>query len=291
MSFKIEILKPEDFLKRTGSEIVRESILYNQPEFMQAVSGNSAFFACLSGGVHGIFPFTGQKWFGKWRIFQSPFCQRFEPFTEKGNTPEPAAWQAWFEWLKNKAWSAKWPFFPIQEFLLPEKKSNQYLQLDVGAESLFQRWKPGRRQAINKGVGLEIKLVPESDFMAGIHEVGAKISTENWKPSATEIDRLGLVLACPILRQANRPYLILLEGKPVACVLIVFWQNRHHYLFSLSSPTGKSKEAITSFMRLYLFENAGQSQVFDFEGSSIPGVRAFFESFGASTQWYGVAQV
>jgi hypothetical protein len=78
-----------------------------------------------------------------------------------------------------------------------------------------------------------------------------------------------------------------MDGKDyLSLVLVLKWGNRWHYLFSQSSERGFQCDSLTRFFYYFLQTYAGKPEIFDFEGSSIPGVNAYFTSLGAETELY-----
>ena len=63
-------------------------------------------------------------------------------------------------------------------------------------------------------------------------------------------------------------------------------KNRIVNLLPTTTPEGREKRAMHVLLDAIIQQNAGKPTIFDFEGSSIPGVAKFYESFGAMNQPY-----
>jgi len=269
--------------------------LYNQPEFLDLVAPGKGFFARIEDrtGVVAWFPFTGQKILWKWRIFQVGFCQRFEPFSEKG-TLDSEHWAIWFLFCKTQTFQCRWPFSGTDGQGLNEIglqiKVNQILPLNQPFSQILSNWKPGRRGALTKSQELTIEAIKSADFGKCLQMLLKATSDNRWKPSGKE--------QATILKIAHSPHfaehLIFLRaienGMDVSLVLILRWKNRFHYLFSLSSDAGLKQDAITRIFYNFFEQQSGTDFIFDFEGSSLPGVHAFFKSFGAGEEDYFLIQ-
>ena len=71
-----------------------------------------------------------------------------------------------------------------------------------------------------------------------------------------------------------------------AGIFIIETDLRHILLFSASSPEGKESRAMYHLINEYLIYSSGKSKTFDFEGSNAPGLRRFYEGFGAKEHKY-----
>lgn len=71
-----------------------------------------------------------------------------------------------------------------------------------------------------------------------------------------------------------------------------FLQNEHRIinLFGSSDSAGRDSFAMHYLLDQVIQAHAGKNLLFDFEGSSIPGIAAFFSSFGAHNQPYTLVQ-
>jgi hypothetical protein len=71
------------------------------------------------------------------------------------------------------------------------------------------------------------------------------------------------------------------SGILVAGMFILEWNDRCIFLFSGNSESGKNTGALPALIDHYIQSNCDSQRVFDFEGSDDPGLRRFYESFGA----------
>ena len=76
------------------------------------------------------------------------------------------------------------------------------------------------------------------------------------------------------------------KGGLLAIALFLKDENRMYNLMNTTLPEGREKEANHFLLDSVICEFTGQPLLFDFEGSELPGVRAFYEKFGAVNQPY-----
>lgn len=76
------------------------------------------------------------------------------------------------------------------------------------------------------------------------------------------------------------------NGKLLAIALMPFYKERMYNLMNTTLAEGKKCEANYFLLNEIWKEFAGSNVIFDFEGSDIPGVKAFYRKFGAVNQPY-----
>jgi len=77
------------------------------------------------------------------------------------------------------------------------------------------------------------------------------------------------------------------EDQQILAVVIILRDNKRLYnILNTSTKKGKSKQANHLLYNYLLEEFAEQNLVFDFEGSSISGISAFYAAFGACEEKY-----
>jgi hypothetical protein len=70
-------------------------------------------------------------------------------------------------------------------------------------------------------------------------------------------------------------------GEMICGAMIVEWNHRAVFVFSGNSPEGKELGAMPYLIHKYLLEAPPEITCFDFEGSDNPGLKRFYQSFGA----------
>lgn len=76
------------------------------------------------------------------------------------------------------------------------------------------------------------------------------------------------------------------EGEILSIGLFFIDDRRLYYMMGANSPEGRRLSANAFLIYEVIREFAGQELIFDFEGSEIPGVKAFFEKFSPKRQPY-----
>ena len=76
------------------------------------------------------------------------------------------------------------------------------------------------------------------------------------------------------------------KGKMEACLFLIKNKGRLINLFGASNDKGKDHYAMHFLLDLVIESNAEKMRYLDFEGSDIPGVQAFYKSFGSVEKNY-----
>jgi len=286
----VQILKPEEITKMLPESFQRLQPLYNQPEFTELIKPGKLRFGLIENRNEKIFfPFTGDVFFWKWRIFQLPYCQRFSPFSASKIELEVESSTLWLEWLKKKSYSCQWAF-PAMETNSSitglRTKTNQFLNLENSAETIFATWKKGRINALPKSAGLETIEANHENFKQYLNSLNQTEDGRGWKPNAFEKAAILRISNSEFFGNNIKRFAVVENEMCLSLILLLEWNGRWHYLFSQSSARGFETDSLTRFFYDFLLANAGKGGIFDFEGSSLPGVHSFFQSLGAEEEHY-----
>lgn len=290
MNDSIFIIKAGEIRKELMDHQFAE--LYHLPEFMEAVAPGEAWFAkVISENLPtAYFPFTGQKWLWKWRIFQASFCQRFRPLIESG-VVAPEQWQLWTSWLERKCWFCNWSYFPFNAIASAKSSRNQYFSLQPEPDEILANWKTNRKQGLKKSEGCHLISLQQTDFLLELKNLIPRLKKEAWKPTEKEIQILKRIGRIQIPDFRSLQFGIFYQGQCICLISLAKWKNKFHYLFSLSSTEGLKMEATTFFFHQFIQKEGGQDMIFDLEGSNLPGVGEYFRSLGAEEEKYGLFQL
>jgi len=289
---KPQIIRAKEISRFVTLNRIRELSIYNQPEFLELVAPGKAYYARVTNraGDVAYFPFCGQNLIFKWRIFLVPYCQRFEPFCLVGN-PDQEHWKAVFAFFQNQTIQCHWAFGEPDAFILPidislDRKTNQFLHLNLPFNALIKSWKPGRKAALKNSEALKMVKLNSVDFCNAFNFEMKQIRGKGWRPDKKEADSILRISDSVEFGSYILRFAVMEEDKVLSLVLLLQWNGRYHYLFSMSSDDGFATDSLTRFFYEFLDENSGSETTFDFEGSSLPGVHAFFKSLGAEEEHY-----
>jgi|GEM_PF-2430179 hypothetical protein len=288
MTSEIRLLKPDRILAELPEEVIASLPLYNQPFFSELIKPGKLRYATLestSFKTH-YFPLSTDRLIWKRRVFILPFCQRFTPFTPEESGADVHALPVWISWLKDNTSTCQWAF---ESATVPDgciTKTNQFIRLEQNAETLLGKWKKGRRSALLKSEDLRTQILSETEFRSALKSMNNTGTGIGWSPNTFEQAAILRISESPESCAAVERYGVFEGRNCLSLVLLFKWQNRIHYLFSQSSERGFEKDSLTRFFHSLIEWKAESRYFFDFEGSSIPGVNAFFRSLGAEEESY-----
>ena len=75
-------------------------------------------------------------------------------------------------------------------------------------------------------------------------------------------------------------------GEPLAAALIIMYKTRLINIINTTTAEGKAQGAMHLLLSKIIEGNMGKGKTLDFEGSTVPGIGRFYQSFGAENQPY-----
>lgn len=164
-------------------------------------------------------------------------------------------------------------------------QSNFILDLHSTYNELYLSYSKGRKHAINKGLKNNLQL-QEVTFDEVLQLSRKQYSFQD----ITEKDYLKLTNLIAAAKAKNKVKIIGFkeDGELIGGAVFLIGTKRIVYLFAAVSPRGKKLQAASLLLNEVIKEYAETSKILDFEGSVRPGIAAFFKSFGARVENYGV---
>ena len=176
--------------------------------------------------------------------------------------------------------------FEIDGYQVVEK-TNLELDVSISYKELYSAFQKGVRSALKKGQ--HSLILSESDDVDTLVSFYKEVmqSKLNLKNSRFTLIR-SIIMA---LMSRNYGFIVEardLQGNLVGANFFCVFEGRIINLFGASNLAGRKLEAMHNLLNFTFLKYAGKPFIFDFEGSDIPPVKAFFESFGAKHQPYAV---
>lgn len=175
----------------------------------------------------------------------------------------------------------------IQAFIPVIPRTNLVLNLEQSLDSIRLQYKNDLKENIKKAEMQQLCYVKENDFDASVSAYRLQYS-ERMRHIKKEHYRKFLHL-CKLMTQKNQAFTrSVTDNKGMLLATAIFFKDdkRIYNLMNTTLPEGRDKEANHFLLDRVITEFAGQSLLFDFEGSELPGVRHFYEKFGAENQPY-----
>jgi hypothetical protein len=162
-------------------------------------------------------------------------------------------------------------------------KSNYILSLDKEYQMLYKNFSKGRKHAIQQGLKnqFEIEKIPFSELLL--------LSKKHYSfKEITEKEYAKLTKLVKVLKSKNKVKVIgvKIDNELIGGSIFMLDSQRIVYLFSAVSKLGKERQIASLLLDTIIKEYSNSNYVLDFEGSQLPGIAAFFKSFGAKSEIY-----
>lgn len=165
-----------------------------------------------------------------------------------------------------------------------EKRVNHVLDLEKSYHEISQNYNRNRRRKLREfPIGYKLNLSElTDDFIELYVNEYPHLAKKDW------IERLRKIMNSAFERKIG--YQLRIEDKESKLAASLFYIKTHKRLFQLGASRDKSNSDAGFFTIIidhaikYFSETSGFK--FDFEGSMIPGVALFNESFGAEKKYY-----
>lgn len=165
-------------------------------------------------------------------------------------------------------------------------KTNLILDLSVGYLAIESGYKTDLKENINKATAENI-LYSNEDCQLGIDRY--QIYCRSRMPHIREEDYDNFSRLAKKLQKTNECFARSVRtgsGDTLAIGVFLCDNKRIYNLMNTTSKKGRDKEANHYLLNSVIREFSGKRLLFDFEGSELPGVRSFYEKFGAIEQPY-----
>lgn len=161
-----------------------------------------------------------------------------------------------------------------------EQRVNYVLPLSDVYPTILDGFRKDRRRALRKAQKNDLRYQDRTDFNALF-----ELYKGTFGPSKL-YTRILQILQALDMQNAGFQRNVYHGNQIVSRAYFALWNHRIYYLFGATNPTGKRLGAPTFLINTVLEQYAHSNYIFDFEGSMIPSVAKFYQSFGAEEEYY-----
>ena len=166
-------------------------------------------------------------------------------------------------------------------------KANYILSLNQPYETIYNNYKSDLKQNLKKA-SKENFIYTESKDIENAIELYKSIYA-NRMIGTNERDFTNFIKLCQLMKQAGNCIVREVrngENDLLAIALLLKDKHRFYNLANSTTELGRKTEANHFLMDRILNEFSDTNMIFDFEGSDLPGVKAFYKKFGAANEPY-----
>lgn len=257
--------------------------LYGSSVFLDTMT--DAWDAIVYGDYEAVLPLPVRRQFGIRYAYTLPFCGPFSVYGRFLNEVSidsmlRAIPQTLIRCDLNLCSTER----PPKRWASVERITHQ-LDLSMDYSLIRNRYQATCKNLLNRGLLAGLQLTRSYPVSSQLQMAG-----KNNSPGGTDRrDVLRFERLCERWKEMNEVLSLTVsstDGRILSGGVYLRSARQLHYLLGWSSPEGKLYNASRHMLDYVIRMHAGQQLTLDFEGSDIPGVAQFFESFGAVPHRY-----
>ena len=265
-------------------ELASNSLIYAQTWYLDAMCDQ--WDALVLNDYEAVMPLPWRKKWGIRYIYQPAFIQRLGVFGKNVNQEKVQLFfyecTNWFTYMHagfGQPWHNSNSLVIAQKnFIIDLEKPYEYLRKSYTFEC---------NKNIRKAAQRGCKFVENIPVDTVIEMYQTAYSHLHTAYSKKDYDQFAKLAHTGISKNKAATYGIVNDsGTLIYSALLFKDSNRLYYLAGAPTKEGRSKRATYFFIDKILQQHAGASLFFDFEGSDIPDVAAFYQRFGPATEIY-----
>lgn len=229
-----------------------------------------------------VMPVPWRKKYGIHYCYDAPFVQQLGCFAANGKDYTNLFTENLLKFCRYGDYN-----FNFQNNVSAAKQCTNYiLDLSAGYENISKNYKDDLLNNLRKASKQSLHYAP------GDHITAIAVYKELYgvrMPSISEKDYASFSRLCNYLQKRNSAVVRKVtdeNNELLAIALLLKDKNRLYNLINSTTAAGRKAEANHFLFDEIFKEFAGSNLLFDFEGSDIPGVKSFYEKFGAVNQPY-----
>jgi len=280
---QIDIIPSYNIDQQKWNNCIQQSrgpLIYACTYYLEHMADN--WSGIILNDYEAVMPVPWRKKYGIQYSYDVPFVQQLGCFTAGNNdytsilTRELSAFGRYGNYnfnFQNKAAGSK-------------ECTNYIIDLSPGYKSINKHYKEDLLNNLKK-VSKQSLVYSPGDYATAIAVYKSLYSSR--MPNITEKDYGNFGRLCIYLHKQNNVIVrkvMNANNELLAITLLLKDEHRLYNLMNSTTDAGRKTEANHFLFDEIFKEFAGSNLVFDFEGSDIPGVKSFYEKFGAINQPY-----
>ncbi len=259
--------------------------LYGLSWYLDIVSPH--WHGLISDNYNHVLPLPRKKKAGISYLIQPPYTQQLGVFTSQGIC-QPEMIARFLDSIPRKYKLIKIALnennpVPKGEFQF-KKRVNYLLHLKADYSLLKSDYSENIKRNIKKAIKNQIFIKEVQDYNTLLH-LKRNNPVANLQPIHYQI--MENLMHETMQNKSGNIYMAYDKNKsPLGGVFLPRLNKRMIYLISVSNNTGKNSGAMALLIDTIIKQNAGNQEILDFEGSSIPGLARFFSGFGAKPVYF-----
>ncbi len=263
-------------------------LIYAQSFYLDTMA--PGWNALVGDAYEWVMPLTARKKYGIKYLYQPAFTQQLGVFAKQQSNQVP--FNAIAKYLKNNFRFLEVNFnYATPVVLLPgfqnSAGTNFILPLQQGYAHINERYHSVLKKNLKKAQHAKLTCKPFNNHTKCIEEYAASYGGRMKHVTPTDFKNFNNIchqqhaqnqLVCRAVTNA--------QNQLMATAVILSDGKRLYNMMNTPTAEGRKVQANHFLIDAVIQEFAGQNLLFDFEGSDLPGVKSFYESFNAINQPY-----
>lgn len=178
-------------------------------------------------------------------------------------------------------------FVSKNELTKLESKCNYIISLNSNYEFIYKNYKSDLKQNLKKAAKENLIYSESNDIQKALDLYKTMYASRMNGTSEYDFDNFKNL--CELFQQTGN-YIIREvrngENNLLAIALLLKDKYRYYNLANSTTELGRKTEANHFLIDRIIHEFSGSNMIFDFEGSDLPGVKTFYQKFGAKNEHY-----
>lgn len=289
MNPAIRYVKHDDIDPDKWDECVDEAphrLIYAYSFYLDHLAKN--WDALILGDYEAVMPLTWNKKFGIYYLYQPPFVAMGGVY---GKDISPTLMEDFIKAIPEKFKLVEINLNPAHTTRQERLRTNYLLAFNAPYDELRKNYRDNIKRNIKKAVEANCvfkKKIPLQDVIKLAKEqlsTVVKIDDWHWQ----QFEKLYAYL--DIRHQAVSYGVYNSNNELLASCVIFLWFSRAYYILVGNHPNGKTLGASHYLIDRCIEEFSEHFEALDFEGSDIPSLAFFYESFGAKAEIYPALKI
>jgi hypothetical protein len=283
----IQIFPAEQIDKQRWDNCIERSangLIYSRYDYLETICDN--WHAVVTGDYETVMALPWRKRFGTRYLYEPPFIQQLG-FIGTATGDALALRDAVYSFAKYGDLLLNYSNHQLAQQLKAPKRTNFIIDLSMGYDAVY----PGYA----KDLKYNLRRIQSDNYSySGAERISEAVALFRSvygrrfpHVSAAEYEKF-TVLCHTLYKKGMCFTRNIADDKGVLLCIAVFLKDekRIYNIMNTTTTAGRTTKANELLLDLVIKEFSGQPLLFDFEGSDLPGVKSFYEKFGAVDQPY-----
>jgi hypothetical protein len=287
----IHLLRNKEINRQNWDDCINQaanSLIYARSFYLDHIS--SKWSALVGANYEWVLPLTNRKKYGISYLYQPAFTQQLGVFFKPGVT---VPYETIIQYLQQhyKFWEINWNYATPTELTdsphQVDSGNNFILDLSASYETIAANYHNDLTKNLKKSKRFQHFYKASSDFNKCIYLYRQYYGKRMPHVKEIEYDIFSQICAYTAQNEMIICREVLNENKTLMATALLFFDGKRLYnLMNTTTEAGRRTGANHFLLNAIIEEFSGKKIVFDFEGSDLPGVKSFYENFGAVNQPY-----